>query len=197
MREYEIMALYDLAVAEAGGADASVKHLTEAVERAGGTVTSVDHWGRRRMAYRINGALDADYIVMRFEMEPRQVATLTAALNINEMVYRHMVVRADELPPPSLAAEPPRRGARAEAPATPAATPATAEPIAEPAPAAVPGAGEAEPAAAAVDSAPEAQAEPAAGAEAPAEGDEPTSAGEDANGDEAKDEPAGEDKPTE
>lgn len=173
MREYEIMALYDLAVAEAGGADASVKNLTEAIERAGGTVTSVDHWGRRRMAYRINGALDADYIVMRFQMEPRQVASLTAALNINESVYRHMVVRADELPPPSLAAEPPRR-ARPEAAA----------------PAEEPGEGKAEPAAAAVDSAPEAEAEPEAEADEPAEEDAPAAADDDTAGDE----PAGEDE---
>ena len=190
MREYEIMALYDLAVAEAGGADASVKHLTETVERAGGTVTSVDHWGRRRMAYRINGALDADYIVMRFAMEPRQVATLTAALNVNENVYRHMVVRADELPPPSLAAEPPRRGARAEAPAASAA-PAAAAPAAGPMPAAVHDEGETEPAAA-VDSASEAEAEPAVEAEAPAQDDEAAPAEGDAS-----DEPAGEDEPRE
>lgn len=195
MREYEIMALYDLAVAEAGGADASVKHLSEAIERAGGAVTSVDHWGRRRMAYRINGALDADYVVLRFMMEPRQVATLTAALNISERVYRHMVVRADELPPPSLAAEPPRR-ARAEAAPAPAAGPAPTPAEPEATPEAAAEEGEAEPPAAAVDSTPEVEAEPAAQAEATAGPDETTPSDNEA-AEPTDDEPASEDGPKE
>ena len=50
MREYELAVIYDLAVAEAGGADASVQHMTEVIEARGGKVLKVDHWGRRRMA---------------------------------------------------------------------------------------------------------------------------------------------------
>jgi small subunit ribosomal protein S6 len=106
MREYELTVVYDLAVAEAGGPDASVAHLTKLVESRGGTVLKVDHWGRRRLAYPIGRALDADYIVSRVNLDPASVSPLEAALGIDERVYRHLIVRADELPVPPPPREP-------------------------------------------------------------------------------------------
>jgi small subunit ribosomal protein S6 len=100
MREYELTMVYDLAVAEAGGPDASVQHLTTQVEARGGNVIRVDHWGRRRMAYPIGRAIDGDYIVSRVNLDPAAVESLEAHLKIDEKVYRHPIVRADELPPP-------------------------------------------------------------------------------------------------
>ena len=94
MREYELTVLYDLALAEADGADASSAHLTQAVESRGGTVLKVDHWGRRRLAYPIRNAIDADYVVTRVELDPAEVRGLEEAFRINEQVYRHLIVRA-------------------------------------------------------------------------------------------------------
>lgn len=118
MREYELTVIYDLAVMEAGGPDASVQQLTNLIETRGGKMVRVDHWGRRRMAYPIKRAIDGDFIVSRVELEPASVATIEDLLRIDERVYRHLVVRADELPVPA-----PPREAR---PATPAAAPAPA-----------------------------------------------------------------------
>lgn len=135
MREYEIMAVYDLAFVEEHGQNASVEHLTGLVERNGGAVTRVDHWGRRRLAYPVNGQLDADFLVTRVELDPASVAPLNADFGIAERVYRHLVVRADELPPPRPPAPPPvPRGPRppeARMPAPPP-PPAPAAPVAEP-----------------------------------------------------------------
>jgi small subunit ribosomal protein S6 len=125
MREYELTVVYDLAVAEAGGPDASVEQLRSAVEARGGRVLKVDHWGRRRMAYPINRAIDGDYIVSRIELEPASVAPMEAAFKINERVYRHLVVRADELPVP-----PPPREPRQQ-PAAAATGPVEPPPVAD------------------------------------------------------------------
>lgn len=134
MREYELTVVYDLAVAEAGGPEASVDQLTQTVEARGGKILRVDHWGRRRMAYPINRVIDADYIVSRVELEPDAVAPIEAALRINEQVFRHLIVRADELPAPLPPREPrPMPAAPAnvtgapETPATTAAAPVAAE----------------------------------------------------------------------
>ena len=43
MREYEIVIVYDLAVNEAGGSDASIEHLKAAVERNGGQSQQILH----------------------------------------------------------------------------------------------------------------------------------------------------------
>ena len=182
MREYELTVVYDLAVAEAGGPDAAVQQLQTVVEARGGTVAKVDHWGRRRMAYPINRAIDGDYIVSRIEIDPSSVTALEATLRIDERVYRHLVVRADELPVPPPPREPRRMPGEAAAEAPSAEAPAieTAEAApeaeaaiaAEPAAAVVEAATEAEvaPAAEAVPATDETPAEPeAAASEAPAE----------------------------
>lgn len=142
MREYELTVVYDLAVAEAGGPDAGPQRITSMVESRGGKMLKVDHWGRRRMAYPINRALDGDYVVTRVELEPSVIAPLEAALKIDEKVYRHLVVRADELPAPPPPREPrvPREAAAEAAPAAPPAAPAVvaeAAPVADAAPAPV------------------------------------------------------------
>lgn len=106
MREYELTVVYDLAVQEAGGPEASVELLTNVIEARGGKLLKVDHWGRRRMAYPINRVIDADYIVTRVEFEPAAVAPLEATLGIDERIFRHLIVRADELPLPLPPREP-------------------------------------------------------------------------------------------
>ncbi|MBK6318962.1 MAG: 30S ribosomal protein S6 [Dehalococcoidia bacterium] len=168
MREYELTVVYDLAVAETGGPDAGPQRLTSLVEGRGGKMLKVDHWGRRRMAYPIGRAIDGDYVVTRIDFDPSSLSSLEAALKIDEKVYRHLAVRADELPPPPPPREPRQPIASAEAPA---AAPAVAEEA--PAPAEAAPAAEPEVAAPAKAEAPaEAVAEaeaPAAEAEAPAE----------------------------
>ena len=131
MREYELAVIYDLAVAEAGGAEASVQHMTEVIEARGGKVLKVDHWGRRRMAYPIGRAIDGDYIVSRVELDPAGVSGLEATLRIDERVFRHLVVRADELPVPPPPREPRQQPMVHEA-APAAAEPAVEAPVAEP-----------------------------------------------------------------
>jgi small subunit ribosomal protein S6 len=131
MREYELTVVYDLAVAEAGGPDASVEHLTNLVTSRAGTVLKVDHWGRRRLAYPVGRALDADYVVSRVELAPEAVSPLEAALRIDEKVYRHLVVRADEIPAPPPPREPRRMPGEAAPAAVEAAAPAAESPVAE------------------------------------------------------------------
>jgi small subunit ribosomal protein S6 len=128
MREYELTVIYDLGVAEAGGQQAAPERLTAAVTARGGEVIKIDHWGRRRLAYPIRSAIDGDYVVSRVNLEPASVRQLEDALRIDERVYRHLVVRADELPAPPPPREPraPRRVAepaegQAESVAPPAA----------------------------------------------------------------------------
>ena len=170
MREYELTVVYDLSVAEAGGPDASPQRLATLVEGRGGKMLKVDHWGRRRMAYPIQKAIDGDYIVTRIDFDPASVAALEATLMIDERVYRHLIVRADELPPPPPVREPrePRpMMADASAPATAAEAPAADAAAVAPEPATVEAAAEAGAAgASAAEPVTEPAAEPAA--EAPA-----------------------------
>ena len=164
MREYELTVIYSLAVAEAGGPEAAVQSLTTVVEARGGSVLKVDHWGRRRLAYPINNTIDGDYVIMRANLDPTAVSPVEAALRIDEKVFRHIVVRADELPIPLPPREPRRMPDSAPvAVAAPAAV--AVETVAEPAPVAEAAPAEAAPVAEpapVAESAPVADAAPAA-----------------------------------
>jgi small subunit ribosomal protein S6 len=87
------------------------------------------------MAYPINRVIDGDYIVTRVEMEPSAVAPLEATLRIDERIFRHLVVRADELPVPLPPREPRQQPAPPPAPVAEAAPAAVAETPAAVAPA--------------------------------------------------------------
>ena len=162
MREYELTVVYDLAVTEAGGPEAGPQRLASLVEGRGGKMLKVDHWGRRRMAYPIGKAIDGDYVVTRIDFDPTAVSALEAALKIDAKVFRHLIVRADELPPP-----PPPREPREPRPVPATADAAATAPVAEAPVADAPAPAEAE-AAAPVAAAVEAPAAEAPAAESPA-----------------------------
>jgi small subunit ribosomal protein S6 len=63
------------------------------VRQAGGTVESVDVWGRRRMAYEINKKPEGIYAVVQLEAEPDTVRELDRQLTLNESVMRTKVIK--------------------------------------------------------------------------------------------------------
>lgn len=129
------------------------------VTAGGGEVLSTRTWGRRRMAYPIAHNLDGTYVIARLRMPAPTAVSLERALNIQEDVLRHMLIRgimgSDE-PPPEFMTERPRFAPRP----MPMDRGEMRAPVADEAPAA---------AEAPVAAAPEASVEPAATpAEAPA-----------------------------
>jgi small subunit ribosomal protein S6 len=65
------------------------------VRNDGGTVDSVDVWGRRRLAYEINKNAEGIYAVVTLSAEPATVKELDRQLTLNESVLRTKVLRPD------------------------------------------------------------------------------------------------------
>jgi small subunit ribosomal protein S6 len=61
----------------------------------GGTVESVDIWGRRRMAYEIKKNQEGIYAVVNLTAEPASVKELDRQLTLNESILRTKVIRPD------------------------------------------------------------------------------------------------------
>ena len=59
---------------------------------AQGVVDNVDNWGKRKLAYEINGLSDGDYTLIDFHTDPQSIAELDRVLRINDAVVRHMIV---------------------------------------------------------------------------------------------------------
>ena len=68
----------------------------KAVVEANGTVSEVDEWGKRRLAYPINYKTEGYYVLMSFTSAPEFPKELDRILGITEGVMRSMIVCKDE-----------------------------------------------------------------------------------------------------
>ena len=73
-----------------------MKRIDTTIAEGAGKVDSVDEWGKRKLAYEINGLTDGDYTLVNFHADPQNVAELDRVLRINDAVVRHMIVRRDD-----------------------------------------------------------------------------------------------------
>ncbi len=60
-----------------------------------GTVTEVDEWGKRRLAYPINDLEEGYYVLMTFSSDPAFPAELDRLMRINVSVMRSIIVCKD------------------------------------------------------------------------------------------------------
>ena len=72
---------------------AVMKRIETTISDAKGTVDNVDNWGKRKLAYEINGLTDGDYTFVDFHADPADVAELDRILRITDTVVRHMIVK--------------------------------------------------------------------------------------------------------
>ena len=66
------------------------------VVEANGTVTEVDEWGKRRLAYPINDLMEGYYVLMTFTAAAAVPAELDRIFRITEGVMRSMIVCKDQ-----------------------------------------------------------------------------------------------------
>jgi small subunit ribosomal protein S6 len=95
MHKYELMVILDAAIDERTVAPSLDKFLN-VIRNGGGTIDSVDIWGRRRLAYEINKKTEGIYAVVKMHANSADVIELDRQLKISEAVMRTKVLRADE-----------------------------------------------------------------------------------------------------
>ncbi len=90
MRRYELMLLLrpDL---EDDRLQAAVEKVTRAIVNAGGSLSKVSPWGKRRLAYEIKNFRDASYFLIHFDIQPSAVREIERGMLISEEILRHLV----------------------------------------------------------------------------------------------------------
>lgn len=94
MRQYEVMVILDPELDERTVAP-SLDTFLNVIRQDGGTVGSVDVWGRRRLAYDIKKKSEGIYAILGLSATPASVAELDRQLGLNESVLRTKVIRPD------------------------------------------------------------------------------------------------------
>jgi len=91
---YEVVYILNPNLGEEETAALVAKFKTLAESR--GTVTEVDEWGKRRLAYPINDLNEGYYVLMTFTADNLFPAELDRVLRINDNVMRSIIVCKDE-----------------------------------------------------------------------------------------------------
>ena len=95
MNKYEL-ALVVNAKIEDDARTATVEKAKEYIIRFGGTVTEVEDWGKKRLAYEVQKMREGFYYFIQFEAEPSVPAQIEQNVRIMDNVLRFLCVRKDE-----------------------------------------------------------------------------------------------------
>ncbi len=65
------------------------------VERFGGTITNVDEWGKRKLAYEVQKMKEAFYYFIQFDAEKTAPAEIESRIRIMDNVIRYLIVKQE------------------------------------------------------------------------------------------------------
>ena len=92
--KYEVLYILNPALGEEG--IAALVEKFKAMVEAEGTLTNVDEWGKRRLAYPINDLPEGYYVLMNFESNPAFPTEMERVMKITEGVLRCLTTAVEE-----------------------------------------------------------------------------------------------------
>ena len=84
--KYEVLYILNPALGEEG--IAALVEKFKAMVEAEGTLSNIDEWGKRRLAYEIDDKTEGYYVLMNMETKPEFPAELERVMKITEGVMR-------------------------------------------------------------------------------------------------------------
>ena len=94
MNKYELAVVVSAKLEDEERA-ATIERVKEYITRFGGTVTDVDDWGKRKLAYEIQKMSEGYYYFIHFESDGTTPAEVEKSVRIMENVIRYLCVRQD------------------------------------------------------------------------------------------------------
>lgn len=94
MNQYEL-ALVVNAKIEDEARETAVESVKELITRFGGTITNIDDWGKKRLAYEIQKMKEGFYYFIKFESDSTCPGEIEQRIRIMEPVIRYLCIRQD------------------------------------------------------------------------------------------------------
>ena len=92
LRDYELVLVFSPEVIEEN-ADAAIGKVSQFITERGGTISTVERWGKMRLAYPIKHFIEGSYVLACFKLKPKLTRELETNLRISEEVLRHLLVK--------------------------------------------------------------------------------------------------------
>ena len=94
MNKYELAVVLNVNLEEEERT-ATIEKVKEYITRFGGTVTNVDDWGKKRLAYEVQKSKDAFYYFIQFESDANCPNEVEQNIRIMENVVRYLCVKQE------------------------------------------------------------------------------------------------------
>ena len=94
MNKYELAVVLNARLDDEERA-AALEKVQGSITRFGGTVTNVDDWGKKRLAYEIQKSREAYYYFIQFEGDSECPNEVETQIRIMEPVVRYLVVKKE------------------------------------------------------------------------------------------------------
>ena len=94
MSKYELCVVLNAKIEDDDRA-AIIERIKNYVDRFGGTVTDVDEWGKKRLAYEVQKMREGFYYFVHFDAEPTAPIELENRVRIMDNVLRYLCVKAE------------------------------------------------------------------------------------------------------
>lgn len=95
MRKYESMYILRPDLDEEA-VKSTIERFSTLVTEQGGHVAKAEPWGKRRLAYLIDGFKEGYYVLMNFSAQASVPAELERVYKITDTIIRYMIIREDE-----------------------------------------------------------------------------------------------------
>jgi small subunit ribosomal protein S6 len=94
MKEYELTVLVNPDLET--DIEAPLKKVRDLVASAGGSITTEENWGKKRLAYSINKQDFAVYVYFELSLPATAPQAMSSVLNITDEIIRYLLVKVDE-----------------------------------------------------------------------------------------------------
>jgi small subunit ribosomal protein S6 len=92
VRDYEAVYIFDSSLEEERINEKLDRYHGLVAGEQGGTITAVDHWGRRQLAYPIQDRENGYYVVSHFSTTAERLPEYERILQLDEELLRYLIV---------------------------------------------------------------------------------------------------------
>ena len=95
LHEYELTCIIRPEVVDEA-LETTINSVSQFITSKEGTITNVEQWGKRKLAYPIKHFSEGNYVLTQFQMDPKWSKELEASLQISEDVLRHLLIKLND-----------------------------------------------------------------------------------------------------
>ncbi len=92
LRDYELVLIISPEVV-GEALDTTIDNVGQFITGKGGIISSVEQWGKRRLAYPIKHFMEGNYVLTRLRLKAALNKELEAKLRISEEILRHLLIK--------------------------------------------------------------------------------------------------------